>query len=310
MQAMDVKKIILEDETLWREGNREESNNITSKLEARAKKGIVMEGFQLSRLDLRNIYLVNNNAKNGFKFVNSDFYRSDLESAHCFKVDFSGCSLMKANFKYANLHCANLENCNLLGANFEHAKLEHIHWGDEILQEKMVKNASNAEERNDLYEQAEEIYRHLRKVTEDEGLFDLSGRFFRKEMVARRKQLPLLSSARLLSKIVDLFCGYGEEPLKIIAFTWLAIMIYAVIYLFSGLNYAGEVIKFDMSAGVSENIYHLLDTLYFSIITFTTLGYGDITPQGFSRFLASTEALMGSFSLALFVVVFVKKMIR
>jgi hypothetical protein len=310
MQAMDVKKIILEDETLWREGNREESNNITSKLEARAKKGIVMEGFQLSRLDLRNIYLVNNNAKNGFKFVNSDFYRSDLESAHCFKVDFSGCSLMKANFKYANLHCANLENCNLLGANFEHAKLEHIHWGDEILQEKMVKNASNAEERNDLYEQAEEIYRHLRKVTEDEGLFDLSGRFFRKEMVARRKQLPLLSSSRLLSKIVDLFCGYGEEPLKIIAFTWLAIMIYAVIYLFSGLNYAGEVIKFDMSAGVSENISHLLDTLYFSIITFTTLGYGDITPQGFSRFLASTEALMGSFSLALFVVVFVKKMIR
>lgn len=35
------------------------------------------------------------------------------------------------------------------------------------------------------------------------------------------------------------------------------------------------------------------DYLYFSIVTWTTLGYGDLSPIGLGRFLASTEALFG-----------------
>ena len=269
-----------------------------------------MRDFKLSRVDLCHVNLVNRNSKNGYQFIDCDFYRSNMSHSHCFMVDFSGSSLMKSNFQYANLHCANLENCNLLGANFEHAKLENIHWGDDILQEKLARESSDNREKDDLYEQAEEIYRHLRKVTEDEGLFDLSGRFFRKEMIARRMQLPNYSSARILSKTVDLFCGYGEEPLRIIGFTLMLIFIYSLFYLLSGLSYGGEIIRINLSASFMDNVGHFLDALYFSVVTFTTLGYGDITPQGFSRFLASTEALIGSFTLALFVVMFVKKMIR
>ncbi len=310
MLAADFRQIAVEDERIWRQNDREEESELVKMLEQRAKTGIAMDGFKLSRVDLKNIYLVNSNSRSGYNFSNCDFYRSDFQSAHCFMVDFSGCSLMKANFKYANLHCANLEDCNLLGANFEHAKLEHIQWGEDILQEKMARKTTDFKERNDLYQQAEEIYRHLRIVTEDEGLFDLSGRFFRKEMVTRRKQLPLYSGARILSKTVDLFCGYGEEPLRIIGFTLLTIFIYAAIYLFSGLNYAGELLQINFDESLGQNLYYFLDALYFSVVTFTTLGYGDITPQGFSRFLAATEALSGSFTLALFVVVFVKKMIR
>jgi hypothetical protein len=174
----------------------------------------------------------------------------------------------------------------------------------------MAREASDPIEQKDFYQQAEEVYRHLRKVTEDEGLFDLSGRFFRGEMIARRMQLPLLSGPRMLSKTVDFFCGYGEEPLRIIGFTMLLILFYACFYFLSGLSYAGELIQFDESQSIAKNIFYFFDALYFSVVTFTTLGYGDIVPQGFSRFLAATEALIGSFTLALFVVVFVKKMIR
>jgi hypothetical protein len=38
---------------------------------------------------------------------------------------------------------------------------------------------------------------------------------------------------------------------------------------------------------------HFGDALYFSIVTETTLGYGDIRPVGFSRALASCEVLLG-----------------
>ncbi|MCP5036805.1 MAG: two pore domain potassium channel family protein [Rhodobacteraceae bacterium] len=35
------------------------------------------------------------------------------------------------------------------------------------------------------------------------------------------------------------------------------------------------------------------DRLYFSIVTFTTLGYGDISPSGDFRLLAASQAFMG-----------------
>ena len=42
-----------------------------------------------------------------------------------------------------------------------------------------------------------------------------------------------------------------------------------------------------------ESAAHLLDSIYFSAITFTTVGYGDMAPVGSLRFLAGTEALTG-----------------
>ncbi len=50
--------------------------------------------------------------------------------------------------------------------------------------------------------------------------------------------------------------------------------------------------------------------LYYSIVTFTTLGYGDIHPLGYSHLIASVEALTGAFSMALIVVVFARKIMR
>lgn len=43
------------------------------------------------------------------------------------------------------------------------------------------------------------------------------------------------------------------------------------------------------------------DSLYFSIITSTTVGYGDLTPLGFSRAAAAMEAMLGFVILAIFV---------
>lgn len=295
----------------WRDGSLSRHDSLKTLLASRASSERPMLNFALPNAQLESINLVNRSSKDGYILTNGDFYRANFHKAHCFKLNLSGSSLMKANFSGANLHCANLAGCNLLGTNFSGAKLEHVVWGDKVLQEFQAKKAKKLEEKLDFYQQAEEIYRNLRLVSEKQGLFEVAGTFFQREMVMRRKQLPRFSIKRTLSKVVDLFCGYGEQPIRVVTFTWAVIFIFAILFFFSGLQYNGQPVEFNANHSITDNFQTFISCGYFSIVTFTTLGYGDITPIGtLSRILASAEALFGSFTLALFVVVFVKKMTR
>ncbi len=296
-------------DTVWQNGEAKDLPEVKKALETRAKTGIPMEGFNLARTNLAGIDLVDRKDHKGFQLKNSDFYRADLTKAHCYRLDFSGSSLMKANFTGANLHCANLSGCNLLGAVFAKAKIEHIDWGEKLFQESEAEKSTDLEEKHDFYQQAEEIYRHLRKVAEAQGLFDTAGIFFQKEMLVRRYQLPKYSMGRFVSKLVDLFCGYGEEPYRVILFSMIMILMFSFAYFGLGISGGDELLRIGGDT-FEKDLQQFFSCLYFSVVTFTTLGYGDLTPVGFSRFFAAMEAFIGSFTLALFVVVFVKKMTR
>ena len=295
----------------WQSGEMAEHEQLKILLEQRAKTAEPMSKFSLAKANLSGVDLVNKGSKSGYQMTDADLYHANFSDSHCFKLDLSGSSLMKADFSFANLHCANLTNCNLLGAKFKGAKLENVTWGKQILQQRRATEAQDPKQMKDYYEQAEEIYRNLRMVTEKQGLFDQAGQFFQNEMAMRRKQMPLFSPKRWISKFVDLFCGYGEKPSRVVGFTLSVIGVFSLLFFYTGIHTGEQIIAFDSSLTVSENASHFLSSLYFSVVTYTTLGYGDMTPTlGFSRFLAAFEALIGGFTLALFVVVFVKKMTR
>jgi len=54
----------------------------------------------------------------------------------------------------------------------------------------------------------------------------------------------------------------------------------------------------------------LFDSLYFSVVTFTTLGYGDITVSGLLRIVVICEAFCGIFIMPLFIVALSRKYLR
>ncbi|MBL4940223.1 MAG: pentapeptide repeat-containing protein [Colwellia sp.] len=307
-EANDSTFCFWHDKTLDKTGDE-----IKEKLELYAKNGGLLRGIYLKRANLHNIDLVNHHKKNGYDFSHADFYHAELTDAHLFNINFNHASIMKADLRGANLNCASLLNTNLLGAKWQGCKFENIKIGKKIRQEMDAKQAikvGNKQESHDYLQQAEEIYRDLRKHAEQEGIFTLSGFFIHKELTMRRLQLPRYSTKRLLSKLVDLFCGYGEAPLRIIGLSLCIIIICAILYSFTGLSYQGDMISVSTPQDFSENLSAFLSSLYFSVVTFTTLGYGDITPVGVSRTIAAIEAFTGSFTIALFVVVFVKKMTR
>ena len=93
-------------------------------------------------------------------------------------------------------------------------------------------------------------------------------------------------------------------------FSFSLILFCAVIYFIFGVDAPEGFIALNLGASVWDNAWVFLTCFYYSVVTFTTLGYGDITPIGHLRPIAAAEAFIGSFSIALFVVVFVRRMVR
>jgi hypothetical protein len=300
----------------WTTPNPEKMKTSTrEQLESWIENNHDLSHFILRRCNLSGINLTKTpQHPESYNLQHCDLYRADLSKSHLFSTDFRHACLMKANFSEANLHCANMENANLLGIKLDNAKLDNVHWGDRVIQENQANEKARAgdhKQAQSLYLEAEETYRNLRINLEKAGLFDQAGEFFHREMLVRRKQMPRFSLARCTSFLVDIFSGYGEKPLRVVAFSLLLILFCAASYFFtSGISYQGEAIGFDSSQGLSGNLEQFVSCIYFSVVTFTTLGYGDITPFGATRIIAAIEAFTGSFTMALFVVVFVKKMTR
>ncbi len=99
------------------------------------------------------------------------------------------------------------------------------------------------------------------------------------------------------SPIADFFAQIGNLSYSTIFSLWIAtVALFAWIYF--GLSFMpGEGPTFT-SVGL---VPRFLETLYFSVMTATTTGYGDVVPLGYSRVFASIEAINGFFLFAAFV---------
>jgi len=77
---------------------------------------------------------------------------------------------------------------------------------------------------------------------------------------------------------------------KIFLLALFNIILFAIVYFIYGINSNSGLIKYDWDI-----------SLYFSIVTWTTLGYGDYSPIESLRLIASFEALMGYMYMALII---------
>ena len=283
---------------------------VRAKLERYASQGGMLRGIIIKRGQLDNIDLVNHGHNQGYDLSHADLYHCSLRHAHLFSIRLRHGSLMKSDLSGAKLNSADLTGSNLLGVVWYNARSYRLQLGNRLKQEDQglqARQQGDLGAMQDYFEQSEEIYRALRKNFEAQGMAEESSRYFHKELVMRRLQLPLMSPRRLFSKLLDIFSGYGERPLRLVFFALSVILLCALGYFFQGIEYQGETLKFDPRASLTDNAATLLTSIYFSVVTFTTLGYGDISPTGVVRFIAALEAFAGSFTIALFVVSFAKK---
>lgn len=103
-----------------------------------------------------------------------------------------------------------------------------------------------------------------------------------------------------LNTLHCLVWGYGERPARTFAAGFVVILVSAIAYLLSG----------EVAVGNSVRAVSFTEGLYMSVVTFTTVGFGDYLPLGWARVFAMLEALSGITLVPLFIVSLTRRYLR
>ena len=217
--------------------------NTRNEIENLHKEDISLSGVQLQFADMKNANLTNADLSN------PDLTRADFSGASMYGVNLAGANLFKTNFEGANLKAANMKNCNMLAADFSNTKLNNVDWDEDykVINEREAEEALSSGDVNtakEKYRESEDIYRALKITLQKQSLGEDTGEMFLREMIVKRKQLPLFSPLRLAHKFAHFVFGYGEKIGNIL-YSILAILVTcALLYGINGVDYQNRNLSF------------------------------------------------------------------
>jgi uncharacterized protein YjbI with pentapeptide repeats len=303
-------------------------------LEAEVASGRSLELVYLAAAHLEGNFMVR-----GCDLKNAIFVRAHLKGAHFSHSSLAGANFAFANLEQAYLSSCEIKGARFTGARLFEAKFRGgsfseveglnkesfrgLRWGwlpiyrlNEMYPDQCENNyrslTSHFSSRGLLEDASWAAYRSCvmkhkvltqqlssTKRWADEAVLAMMNAPEQSEMLlrsmpgisARRVSFRLIAArtfafvAWVQSLVLLVAMGYGEKPARVLLNAILAIFAFALIYQrFNVIN--------DRS---------FVSCLYFSAITFTTVGYGDLAPHGALRLIAASEALTGILLCGLFI---------
>jgi len=291
LEGADLRGANLQGAHLWR-ADSHGARLSQANLQGANLYEVNLRGANLSHASLQGAHLRSANLQAANLRV-ADLRGADVSDANLRGADLRwaglrGADISHANLQGADLRRADLRRASLADASLRDAKLDGARWGDYKLGEEIAGD----------FRPVASVYRGLKQRHTEAGMYDMAGRFFYREMEARRKLAWKVRNRpyALGMHALRFLYGYGERPERVVASAAAVVFVLALVHWVFGT--------------VSGAFW---DALYYSAVSFTALGYGDWAPdpQGWAgRFLGVGEALMGVFMMALFLVTFTRKMTR
>ncbi len=247
---------------------------------------------------------------------------ADLSDANLEDADLSGSGMGMAKINHARLFHANLSNTTLSGASLEGADLRCCRFQDARLRESCLRNAdftgsdlrgadlslsavSGASFVNvDLRDARLRMIRNFEQASwigADIRDINFAGAYRMRRFIVDQNYLQeFRESSRMAAIIYQAWWLTSDCGRSFIRWSFCILMLvcfYAAVYEFVGIDYGAHQTWFS--------------SIYFSIVTITTLGYGDVLPASLcGQILAVTEVITGYLMLGGLMSIFSNKMGR
>ena len=287
-----------------------------------------LDGADLRGADLSGVSWLRERSLVGADFTGATLRGADLTGADCRRATLGRVDARRARFDGANLEGATFANADLRDASLDRAKLyrtgftdvrlnRESDFGDRVVYEDLVGDATDRAERIDTLEAASWTYRELRRLFEQDALPRRARACYLGEKSTRRRAAWARGEYLHALKLEGSrwVMRYGTSPTRVITSSVALIVCCAMLYpLTGGLRtasgtYALENPVRDLIAATPGQLARIFyNGLYFSVVTFATLGYGDMQPiRPVARAVAGVESLLGSLLMALLVFVLTRR---
>lgn len=251
-------------------------------------------------------------------FKKSNIKKSIFKDIDFENVKFSEVKLDESILDSITMTKFIINDCDLRGVKIINASIDKLIFEDDYntkfdeytFIDQIIMNKSYKKS----YENASKAYRIIAEKFEKNNLLDYSGEYYYLSKIIENKSLSGID--RVKSYFFWMICGYGERPTYALVTSIEIILMFAIIYMFTGLAADGNIINYteSFSQGIifKYNMYSdFFKSLYFSMTTFTTVGYGDITPVGeISTMLSGLEMFLGVTMVGIWTATLARKIIR
>ena len=281
-----------------------------------------LDGAHLRGASLNNVDWLSGTSLIGADFLGADAKGADFSRANLTLATLTDTSAIGADFTDSNLEGAILTNADVRGATLEGARLHetvltdmHIGGGTEMggISVYDHENAPPDLTEERPLEAAAWVYRQLQALYQDNALPELARRSYYMERDARRRLAWEQSeyAEAIKWELSRWVMRYGSSPYRVLLTSLAVVVVSALLFpLTGGVQEIqdGQPITYSIENPDQAPQWWigtvLFKSLYFSVVTFATLGLGDIQPIGtFARFVAGVESILGSLLAALLVFV-------
>lgn len=295
-------------------------------LEHATLSGVEAPESKFQRADLTNA-TVKDAVFRGAAFTDAKLHSAKLHNTEFRQADFDGAVLVNSKLPGADLSNGYLSECNLRGATLTDAVLERAImtranlfgatftgaklYGAVLADVQLDTQTTFGDHYTDSYDpdKAAWMYRQLEQVFRENAFPERAREayFNRKDLRRQQHWAEGDYGQAVLAAGYGATMRYGESPGRVVGISVTTVVVSALLYPLSGLTVekanasSATLIAYPFdSVGVLTG---LGKSLYFSMITFTTLGYGDVQPLGFGEALATLESFLGALLMALLVFV-------
>lgn len=248
------------------------------------------------------------------KFLKSDLSMNVFFQSHFYFSVFDTCSLKGTVFVKSGFDTVTMKDCNLKDTKVMQPKITEFYFENSLKTCKVSKHTFfdqvvfNKKEAREV-RFAAELYSQLSELYEENKLMDLAGEYF--FLYKKTEAITLKGFEKFKSIVGYVICGYGERPMYSLMSSLALILTCGTLYMFFGVSLNNETLIFRPSL---NQLFPPFDQLilwyHFSLVTFSTVGYGNVVPVGGSLIVSAFEMVLGIIMVGIWVSTLVRKMVR
>ena len=244
----------------------------------------------------------------GTDFSTADLPSADLKHADLSNADFSntvlsGTDLTDVTISDTVFHGADLSKADFFGLDLSRIEIDQgTSFGTTLLYEDQAKDVEATDEKAEQWNKDARSHHDLKIMFAENGFSARARRHYIAQRRARRKEAAAAKDyyTAFKSWISWQGTGYGTSIRRV------SRNIVGVLLLFTGIYPFLDVGANDLSicAPINELVPRFIDALpesvYFSIVTFTTVGFGTVPPSSeLARYFSGIEAFLGTLLMVL-----------